>query len=243
MTGVGAIVWKEWREVLLPNGRPGRQLYGLLAVQMAIPLVFGALFGQEPEAWAVSIGVFMGMIPIFTVLSYVIDSFAGERERHTLETLLATRLSDSSILMGKLLSLLSFGAVFGGFGLVVVLVASPIFVGTGIYLVVALASFAFAMVGAMHYAVIASLIGILISMRVKTVRGGQQVFAFTALMPFMLITAGIPAVVTADLLAPDALVPLLPLVIVGAAVATYGTMALLFVIALRQFRRERLLAR
>ncbi len=31
------------------------------------------------------------------------DSFAGERERHTLETLLASRLPDHAILSGKLL--------------------------------------------------------------------------------------------------------------------------------------------
>ena len=37
------------------------------------------------------------------VSSLVADSFAGERERHTLETLLASRLPDRAILAGKLL--------------------------------------------------------------------------------------------------------------------------------------------
>ncbi len=38
---------------------------------------------------------------VFMVLSMVTDAFAGERGRHTLETLLANRLSDQAILLGR----------------------------------------------------------------------------------------------------------------------------------------------
>lgn len=243
MSGVTAIVWKEWREVLLPNGRPGRQLLGLLGIQLAIPLVFGLLFGQEPELWAISIGVFMGMVPIYTVLSYVIDSFAGERERHTLETLLVTRLTDSAILTGKLLSLLSFGFVFGAAGLVILLIVGPLFVGTGFYFGIALVSFLVAFIGAMHYAVIASLIGILISMRVKTVRGGQQIFAFAAIMPAIIVTSSFPAFIGTGVVGAEGIGQYVVIFGVVAAIVMYALMALLFVVALRLFRRDRLLAR
>lgn len=243
MSGIGAIVWKEWREVFLPNGRPGRQLIGLLLIQLGLPFIFGALFGQGPEIWAITVGVFLGMIPIYTVLSYVIDSFAGERERHTLETLLATRLTDTSILLGKLTALLSFAFLFGAFGLIVLVIVGPLYVGTGFYLSLALLTFLGSFIGAMHYAVIASLIGILVSMRVKTVRGGQQVFAFTTIMPAIMLTSGVPALVSTGWLSPDRLGPYLLITVVAAGALMYGLIVLLFIVALRTFRRERLLAR
>jgi ABC-2 type transport system permease protein len=53
------------------------------------------------------------LIPTFfsaVVISAVIaDSFAGERERHTLETLLASRLSDRAILFGKIAASVAYG--------------------------------------------------------------------------------------------------------------------------------------
>jgi ABC-type Na+ efflux pump permease subunit len=49
-------------------------------------------------------GVFF--VAVFAVAP---DTFAGERERHTLETLLASRLSDQAILIGKLAACTSYG--------------------------------------------------------------------------------------------------------------------------------------
>ena len=45
-------------------------------------------------------------------LSVVPDSFAGERERHTLEKLLASRLADRSILLGKYAAAILYSLVF-----------------------------------------------------------------------------------------------------------------------------------
>jgi ABC-2 type transport system permease protein len=47
-------------------------------------------------------------LPLMLVMAVVADSFAGERERHTLETLLASRLSDASILFGKIAAAVAF---------------------------------------------------------------------------------------------------------------------------------------
>jgi ABC-2 type transport system permease protein len=59
--------------------------------------------------WLTSIWTVLWIIFVtsFWTVGYIADSFAGERERHTLETLLASRLSDAAILLGKL------GAVVG----------------------------------------------------------------------------------------------------------------------------------
>ena len=43
------------------------------------------------------------------ITAVIADSFAGERERHTLETLLASRLSDHSILFGKIAASMAYG--------------------------------------------------------------------------------------------------------------------------------------
>ena len=49
------------------------------------------------------------IVPAILVGLTVPDSFAGERERHTLQTLLASRLPDRAILWGKLAVSLLFG--------------------------------------------------------------------------------------------------------------------------------------
>jgi len=41
-------------------------------------------------------------VPLFLVMGVIAYSFAGDRERHTLETLLASRLSNRAILLGKI---------------------------------------------------------------------------------------------------------------------------------------------
>lgn len=51
--------------------------------------------------------------PLVLTLTMVADSFAGERERHALETLLASRLSDRAILLGEAAALTSYGWLFG----------------------------------------------------------------------------------------------------------------------------------
>lgn len=96
---IRTIIWKEWKDVLSQGGGRARWY----------PLVFLAIFGfflpfQTGSAWLetpISLG-FYALIPVMLVVTWVADSFAGERERGTLETLLATRLSDRSILLGKI---------------------------------------------------------------------------------------------------------------------------------------------
>ena len=49
------------------------------------------------------------IVPALLIGVMVPDSFAGERERHTLGTLLASRLSDRAILFGKLVTPIAVG--------------------------------------------------------------------------------------------------------------------------------------
>jgi len=178
---IRTILWKEWKDVLTQGG--GRAKW--------YPLAFLAIFGlflpfQTGRAWVetpVSLG-FYAMIPIILVVTWVADSFAGERERGTLETLLATRLSDRAILFGKIASVAGFawGMALAAFFAAVVAVniahwnGQIVFYRPSIALGCVGLSFLSATLGADA--------GILVSLRAATVRQAQQtlglaVFAIT----------------------------------------------------------------
>src|SRR4051812_9879303 len=94
------VIWKEWRELIFRRGLSRREQL-ITAVMAAIVFVLliraAPLMASQPQAFAVP-----SLIMIQLLMAIVTDSFAGERERHTLETLLASRLSDTAILIGKI---------------------------------------------------------------------------------------------------------------------------------------------
>lgn len=104
---VRTVVWKEWKEILAGRGLRGGALNLLITTAVfgvVLPLQFGRTLVESPLTlliWA--------WVPTFLVISVVADAFAGERERHTLETLLASRLPDSAILLGKIAAAVSYG--------------------------------------------------------------------------------------------------------------------------------------
>jgi ABC-2 type transport system permease protein len=95
------VAWKDLRELLLRRGSLRRGVLGAL-----FPVVvFGLLLGVQPE------GPFpvVAFLPVTAIAGVVVDAFAGERERHTLETLLATPASDRALLIGKLVASVGYG--------------------------------------------------------------------------------------------------------------------------------------
>jgi ABC-2 type transport system permease protein len=108
------------------------------------------------------------------MINMVIDSFAGERERHTLETLLASRLSDRAILLGKIFSAVIYGMgatiMFLAMGLAVVNVAfwdgHVMMFEPDILMLVLLA--------ALTIYLLLAVMGILISIKAPTVRVGND---------------------------------------------------------------------
>ncbi len=101
------IARKEWKEYLTGQGLKGGLMNILVLVVVFgvfLPAQFGRTFVQSPMNL-----LFWSWVPAFLVIVAVADSFAGERERHTLETLCASRLSDRAILLGKLAAIVSYG--------------------------------------------------------------------------------------------------------------------------------------
>jgi ABC-2 type transport system permease protein len=100
--------WLEFRDQLLRLRRGGLSaLIVLLMLGFVTPLQMGPLWMSSPLMLA-----YWPLLSSGMVSTLIADAFAGERERHTLETLLSTRLSDTSILLGKVLAAVLYGLVF-----------------------------------------------------------------------------------------------------------------------------------
>ena len=66
-------------------------------------------------------------IPFFVIISFIGDAIAGERERHTLETLLASCMPDRAILLGKVLAVVFYAWGMGVISLLPGLVLVDLF--------------------------------------------------------------------------------------------------------------------
>jgi ABC-2 type transport system permease protein len=186
------VAWKEWRELLQLGGshRGGRfSLVILIGVfGVFLPLQSGAEWVQSPATV-----FYWGWVPLMLVGNAVADSFAGERERHTLETLLASRLPDSAILLGKM-----FAAITYGWGMVVaMLLMSLITVNlaarTGGWLMFPWRFAVGAPLLALLGSGLAATAGVLVSLRAATVRQAAQTLNVGVLLLVFLPVLGMQA--------------------------------------------------
>jgi len=183
------VIWKEWKSMFRVKGGRSRFLMILLTpviMSVVMPLVF-----DTPEEWtngffAVILSVIM---PLLIVGITIPDSFAGERERNTLETLLASRLPDRAILYGKWLLSVIFAwgvtIVFLLVGLVTVnikfwdgeiLFYSPLLITANLTISLLMAT---TVAGT----------GVLISLRSATVQQATQVLMMIFLVPLIVVQA------------------------------------------------------
>ncbi len=105
------IAQKDLREMLLQSGTLRRSLRGLLfsvvVFGVVLPLQIGPDLVRQPAAILP-----FAWVPLLLASNMIADGIAGERERHTLETLLASRLADLSILLGKVVAAVAYGWSF-----------------------------------------------------------------------------------------------------------------------------------
>lgn len=226
-----AVAWKEWREIAGQGGMQGRQ--GMLLFVAAFGVIMPLMNGR---AWIASpiMAVAWAWVPMFLVSTIIADAFAGERERHTLETLLATRLSESSILLGKIGAALAYAGVLCGISLLLgVIVINLAHRGEGLLLYRPATLAAMAALGLLGAVFIGS-IGAVISLRAATVRQAQQTLGGVILVLFVLPMAAVrmlPASWRTDAMASAA---------TGAQAATLAIGLLVLIdIALVMFARAR----
>jgi ABC-2 type transport system permease protein len=178
------IVWKEFQELIIQRSGLRGGWMGMLV----LIAVFGVLFPlQSGPEWlsAPTTVLLWAWVPFILVNSVVADSFAGERERHTLETLLASRLSDRAILVGKLCAAIAYGWGITLIGLIVALVTINIAFGVGVFLffpplfgvAILLLSFLIAW--------LAAGLGVIVSLRAASVRQAQQTLSLAFIFLFV----------------------------------------------------------
>lgn len=233
------VIRKELKEIGTEGGggRRGRltSLIGLFVAGVLLPLNFGARY-VRPDAMAI-----MGLVlPLLFALPIVADSFAGERERHTLETLLATRLPDKAILFGKLGAIVLYTFALTIVALLIGLTSVNIAHPEARPLLVAPTLLAGTLVESVLTAIFIGGLGLLISLKAATVRQAQQRVSLVLFVPILIptIVNKLPPAITApirDLLTSGRLTPLQ----LGLAVLFIVDAAVLYVSTLR-FRRSRL---
>ena len=178
------VMWKELRELFLQRGTRR----GTLTSLGIFIVIFGILMPIQFGARWVETGVgllYWCWLPFMLVNNVIADSFAGERERHTLETLLASRLSDRAILFGKISSAILYGWGTAIIGMLVGLVTVNLTAGKGqLLLYPPLIGFG-ALLASFLVTALAAGIGVLVSLNASTVRQAQQTVGTIFLVIFL----------------------------------------------------------
>jgi ABC-2 type transport system permease protein len=138
------------------------------------------------------------------VSGVVADSFAGERERHTLETLLASRLPDRAILLGKVAAVAAYGWGFALLTAVLSLISVNAFHWQGHAVTFPAITMVSIPVFSLLTAMLAATAGVLVSLRAPTARQAGQMLSIAVMVTLFVPIFGIkalPAEVRATLFA------------------------------------------
>jgi len=192
LTDVRTMLWKEGRSLLRYQGRKSQLIVSLLT-PLIVSVFFPVTMGRD---WAETyFSLFVGVtIPLIVVGLLVPDAIAGERERHTLETLLASRLPDRAILLGKLLVsvLVGWAASILVF-LLSILVLNIVQYREGL-IFYRWDVFISQLVTSLSMAVLVAALGVLFSLKAPSTQIAQQNL-FTVIMVPMMLLGFIPLVV------------------------------------------------
>ena len=242
MSDVLIVAWKEWRELLRMSGSKRgavlRHIFSVGVIGVIWPWQFGLPFVHS--ALAVVLAALTALIYIAGAAP---DAFAGERERHTLETLLSSRLPDHAILLGKITALIQYGCGAALVMLVVGLITVNLVHGDGRLLMFAPEQLASIVVFTPLAAGLMASVGVHVSLRAKTVKQAQQTLSTAVLIILFLPVIAFPTIpeswkaTVAQLVQSDRKVWMAA----GLASAMLLTQALLFLLAALRFKRGRLI--
>ena len=185
-TDLQTVMWKDWKALFRDSTSRTKTILSLLA-----PLMLAVYFPFEVGTRWVSEPI-VSLLPCIPTVIVVValtipDSFAGERERHTLETLLASRLPDRAILFGKILVPMT---VAMGVALLVLAIGlttvnilhwgdGPLFYSSRVLITDLVLSF--------FFAVITAGAGVIISLRAETAQDAQQTLMAAIMVPGILL--------------------------------------------------------
>ena len=234
MSDILTMVWKESKDSLFQGGWRSliRPLIVVGIMGIYLPLQFGP---QWMDLTPIGM-ILLLWIPFFVLISFIGDVIAGERERHTLETLLASRMPDRAILLGKVVATVLYAWGMGVLSLLLGLVLVDLFRTQGNWMFYPLDLFVDALVLILLASVLGASAGVLISLRVSTVRQAQQILSVgTIVFVFgsVFVLRAVPANVLSSLSYSQFLL------IVMAVIAVLD--AILFGLSLVSFQRSRLI--
>ena len=175
MSDILTMLWKESKDVLFQGGWRSliRPLIVVGIMGIYLPLQLGP---QWVDLTPLAILLLL-WIPFFVIISFIGDVIAGERERHTLETLLASRMPDRAILLGKVGAIVLYAWGMSVLSLLLGLVLVDLFRTQGNWMFYPLDLFVDALVLSLLVGVLGASAGVLISLRVATVRQAQQILS------------------------------------------------------------------
>ncbi|NMB60732.1 MAG: ABC transporter permease subunit [Chloroflexi bacterium] len=190
MQDIVTLIQKEWKEVVFRR-EAGRQswislviLIGLVGIYL--PYMNGAGWLQDPTALFTWVWV-----PLFMTNGMIADAFAGERERHTLETLLATRLSDTAILLGKIAASVLYAWITSLVCALVGAITVNVMFPTGGLQFYNTGMFFGGIAAVLLIAILISGIGVFVSLKASTVRQAYQKLSLSIMaiwfIPFILL--------------------------------------------------------
>jgi ABC-2 type transport system permease protein len=229
------MLWKEWKDFLWSGGRSDllRPLLNIAILGIILPLSFSQRW-INLETAPVLIVV---LTPFMFVILIISDAIAGERERHTLETLLASRISDRAILLSKVLVTVGYNWLMTLFCLLLGDVVVNLSLGPGqfefynpinLFIVVLVLCFLTTLLAASG--------GVLISLKSVTVRQASQ----TMLLGLIILGLAITTVVR--LLPPGLTASLTTSQIVGIILLVLVVLDTIVLVAtLLSFHRSRLI--
>jgi ABC-2 type transport system permease protein len=184
MNDIRTMIWKETKDSILQGGLTA--LVRPLLLMGILGIIFPLRFGLQWLALAPLVVGIVVYFPLLLVLSFVGDSIAGERERHTLETLLASRISDSAIVLGKIIVTTVYAWSTALLGLLLGLVVANLSKGQGSWQFYTHVDLLLEVLGlSLLTGLLGASGGVLISMRSATVRQAQQL-----VLVAMLVLAG-----------------------------------------------------
>jgi len=242
ITDIWTVIWKEWRELLFQRGSLKTTILSwlplILIFGLLMPIQIGLFWVESPFTIA-----YWGWLPTLPVMALIADSFAGERERHTLETLLASPLSEIAILFGKVIAVVSYGLLLTFIVLLTGLISVNLTHRMGeILLYPAGITLTGIGLGILTATAMAS-IGVIVSLRSPTVKQAAQQLAFVSialtwiplltlsLMPNHLQTSLLKSATNTDI------TQLIIVVLVILAAVDAG----LLLLAVKRFKRSRLI--
>ncbi len=193
LTDMMTIIRKDIKEVLTARGTGKRG--GWMSVLIFIGLLGILMPLQTGVEWLTNpiLPILWSWIPVFLVVSVVTDSFAGERERNTLETLLASRLSDQAILFGKIGAAVIYGWGLGMVGNLLGAITVNIVFWQGQLMFYQLVPYLAFVLASFLISLLMGSIGVLVSLNAPTARAAYQKLSIVMLVVWFIPTIGITA--------------------------------------------------